>query len=375
MDSLLIIGSAGSVGHDMMYQIAAMRSDIKVIGADVNEEKGIYEIEEALHSAHNFGNYPDLSFRKLNLFDVDGTVEALAEIKPKVICNLGSLGSWWVTRLLPDDIYHKIGPVGPWIPNHFTLAYKLMQAVKKSKINTQVVNGAFPDLTNVILSRLGMAPTCGGGNMDLGISRVRRIVARDLKIPFRDVFVYGVGHHGTYYTARMDGPMWYKIIADGDDVTDKYPHKKLVEMYQGFGYGKSIQYSSALVDQFRTSSSFLKHCLAIYYNTGEVCASVAGPNGLPGAYPCKLSERGAEVVLPGISLDEAISVNEGGARIDGIESVKSDGTVLFCDENVQYMKEVVRYDCKELKPLDQEDRQKELEAGLKRLYEKYKVKT
>jgi hypothetical protein len=33
------------------------------------------------------------------------------------------------------------------------------------------------------------------------------------------------------------------------------------------------------------------------------------------------------------------------------------------------------YDCKELKPLDQEDHQKELEVGLKRLYEKYKVKT
>jgi hypothetical protein len=38
------------------------------------------------------------------------------------------------------------------------------------------------------------------------------------------------------------------------------------------------------------------------------------------------------------------------------------------------MKEVVGYDCKELKPLDQENRQKELEAGLKRLYENYKIK-
>jgi hypothetical protein len=145
-------------------------------------------------------------------------------------------------------------------------------------------------------------------------------------------------------------------------------------MYQGFGYGKSIQYPSALVDQFRTSSSFLKHCLAIYYNTGDVCASIAGPNGLPGAYPCKLSEKGAEVILPGISLDEAIRVNEEGARIDGIESVRPDGTVVFCDVNVGYMKDVVGYVCKELSPFDQESRQKELETGLKRLYENYKGK-
>ena len=373
MDSLLIIGSAGSVGHDMLYQIASMHRDIKVVGADINEEKGIYEVEEALHTAHNFGNFPDMSFRKINLFDIDATSETLREIKPKVVCNLGSLGSWWVTRLLPDDVYHKIGPVGPWIPNHFTLAYKLMQAVKKSKISTHVVNGAFPDLTNVILYKLGMAPVCGGGNMDLGISRVRRLIARDMAVPFRNVFVYGVGHHGTYYTARMDGPLWYKIIVDGEDVTERYPHRKLVKMYHDFGYGKSVQYQSALVDQFRTSSSFLKHCLAIYYNTGELCASVAGPNGLPGAYPCKLSERGAELVLPGISLEEAVKVNEAGGRIDGIESVKPDGTVVFCDENVAYMKEVVDYDCKELAPMEQETSQKELEAGLKRLYEKYKV--
>ena len=106
MDSLLIIGSAGSVGHDMLYQIASMHRDIKVVGADINEEKGIYEVEEALHTAHNFGNFPDMSFRKINLFDIDATSETLREIKPKVVCNLGSLGSWWVTRLLPDDVYH-----------------------------------------------------------------------------------------------------------------------------------------------------------------------------------------------------------------------------------------------------------------------------
>lgn len=80
------------------------------------------------------------------------------------------------------------------------------------------------------------------------------------------------------------------------------------------------------------------------------------------------------MILPGISLDEAIRVNEEGGRIDGIESVRPDGTVVFCDENVEYMRVVVGYECRELMPFDQESRQKELEAGLKQLYEKYKVK-
>ena len=77
----------------MMYQIASMGLPIKVIGADVNEAKGKWEIEESLHVAHNLGHYPDLSFTKMDLFDVKGTAETLKELRPNVVCNLSSLGS------------------------------------------------------------------------------------------------------------------------------------------------------------------------------------------------------------------------------------------------------------------------------------------
>jgi hypothetical protein len=373
MDSIMIIGSAGSVGHDMMYQIACMGLPVKVIGADVDEEKGRFEVEESIHVAHNLGYYPDISFKKINLFEVDETAELLKEHRPKVICNLASLGSWWVTRLLPPEEYKKIGPIGPWLPNHLTLAHKLMQAVKKSGVDAKVVNGAYPDATNVVLSKLGLEPVCGGGNMDLGMSRVRRIVARELGVPYRSVQVYGVGHHGTYYTARMDGPYWVKILVDGVDVADRFPNEKLTKLYVEAGYGAPGQFKSALVDQMRTASSFLKHVLAVYYHTGEVHTCVTGAAGLPGGYPCRLSEKGAEIVLPGISKEEAIRINEEGGRIDGIERIKDDGTVVFCEENVEHMREVVGYECEELKPRDSGERARELNRLLMKLYDKYNV--
>ena len=369
----MIIGSAGSVGHDMMYQIASMGLPVKVIGADINEEKGQFEIEESLHVAHNLGYYPDLSFRKVDLFDVEGTSETIKELKPRVICNLSSLGSWWITRLLPDDVYKKIGPIGPWLPNHLTLALKLMKAIKKSGIDTRVVNGAFPDTTNVVLGKLGLEPVCGGGNMDLGVFRLKRLIAREMSVPYKSVNIYACGHHGSFYTARLDGPFWVKIIIDGKDFTENYPNEKLKDMYHEAGYAKSTQYAGALIDQMRTAASFLKNVLAIYYDSRETHVCVPGPNGLPGAYPTRLSEEGAEVVLPGISLKEAIEINELGARIDGIEKVKDDGTVVFREENVEYMREIVGYECEELKPSESEERAQELNALLKKLYEKYKV--
>ena len=373
MDSIMIIGSAGSVGHDMMYQIASMGLPIKVIGADVNEAKGKWEIEESLHIAHNLGHYPDLSFSKVDLFDVKGTAETLKELRPKVVCNLSSLGSWWVTRLLPDEEYRKIGPIGPWLPNHLTLAMKLMEAVKRTGLDIKVVNGAFPDATNVILGKLGTAPVCGGGNMDLGIYRLKRLVARAEDVPYKSVTIYGVGHHGTFYTKRLDGPFWVKIIVDGEDMTGRYPNEKLKEMYHAAGYGASVQYSGALVDQMRTAASFLKNVLAVYYDTRRTHVCVPGPNGLPGAYPIRLGEEGAELVLPGISLEEAVEINEAGARNDGIERVKDDGTVVFLEENVKHMREVVGYECEELKPSESEERARELNQLLKRLYDKYNV--
>ena len=373
MDSILLIGSAGSVGHDMMYQIASMGLPIKVIGSDVNETKGRFEIEECLHIAHSFGFYPDLSFEKIDLFDIEGTAEKLEMLQPKVVCNLASLGSWWITRLLPDEEYKKIGPIGPWLPNHLTLAMKLMQAIKKTGLDIKVVNGAFPDATNVVLGKLGMAPVCGGGNMDLGIFRFKRIIARDLGVPYRSVKIYGVGHHGAFYTKRMDAPFWVKILVDGEDMTEQYPNTKLRDMYAEAGYAKSTQYAGALVDQMRTSASFLKNVLAVYYNTNEMMECVPAPKGLPGAYPCRLGENGAEVTIPDLSLEEAIKINEDGAQCDGIERIKDDGTVVYRDENVEYMREVVGYECKELKPSESEERARELNGLLKKLYDKYNV--
>ena len=78
-------------------------------------------------------------------------------------------------------------------------------------------------------------------------------------------------------------------------------------------------------------------------------------------------------MLPGISREEAIWINEEGGKIDGIEKIKDDGTVVFCDKNVEYMREVVGYECKELKPSESEERAHELNTLLKKLYEKYNV--
>jgi len=79
------------------------------------------------------------------------------------------------------------------------------------------------------------------------------------------------------------------------------------------------------------------------------------------------------VVLPDLSLEEAIRINEEGGKYDGIERVKGDGTVVFVEENMRLMREVVGYECEELKVSESEERARELNEKLKKLYEKYNV--
>ena len=374
LGKILIAGCAGSVGHNMLYEIACMTPRFRVVGVDINEEAGLGVMEEALHVAHNLGHFPDFSFRKIDLFNIRETTELLKEIKPDVICNLASLGAWWITRLLPEEVYEKICPIGPWLPNHLTLAHKLMQAVKRSGVDAKVINGAYPDLTNVVLGKMGLTPVCGGGNMDLACERIRRLIAREMKVPANNVTIFGVGHHGAFYTSKMKGPFWLKILVGGDDVSDQFPHDKVRTLYNAAGFGELTRFKEPVVEQHRTASAFLKNIFSIYFDTGELHMCIPGPNGLPGGYPTRLSAKGAEVVLPEeITLKEAIKINEEGARWDGIERVKDDGTVVYVDENVSNMREVLGYECEELKISELEEKAKELNSKLKKLYEKYGI--
>jgi len=369
--TLMVTGAAGSVGHDILFYLSVTNGVGKIIAADMAEEECRSQIKETLVSANFLGFYPDISFRKLDLFDVAATAEAIREIDPKVICHCASLGSWWITRLLPPEVYEKVSPLGPWLPNHLTLALNLMRAIKKAGTNTKVVNAAFPDVSNVVLAKLGLAPVCGGGNMDFLCGFVRYVVSKDLNVSADDVSIYGVGHHGAYYTARMSEPYYLKILKHGEDVTDKFPHKKLRDLCYAEGFFGRPQLKGPLANQFRVAASFLRNTLAIYFNTSELRMSVPGPNGLPGGYPCRLSREGADVVLPhDLTLEDAVEINEKGAKFDGIEAVKEDGTVIYLDENVRNMEVVLGYSCKELRISEVDERAKELNAKLGKLYEK-----
>jgi hypothetical protein len=65
--------------------------------------------------------------------------------------------------------------------------------------------------------------------------------------------------------------------------------------------------------------------------------------------------------------EEARRITERAQRGDGIESIAADGVVRFTREAAEAMREVLGYDCSELRPEEADDRVVELRARLAEL--------
>jgi hypothetical protein len=96
---------------------------------------------------------------------------------------------------------------------------------------------------------------------------------------------------------------------------------------------------------------------------------------MPGGYPVRATAEGVQVFLPdGITMQEAVRINEEGGKADGIERISDDGTVYFTAEVVRSMKDTIGFDVKPMRPNDVDERAREIGAAYRRtLSEKYGI--
>ncbi|WP_201360045.1 hypothetical protein [Dictyobacter formicarum] len=79
--------------------------------------------------------------------------------------------------------------LGPRLPWHLALIYKLMQAVSMSGQTVQVLNAIYPDVVNPILAKVGLAPTTGIEDLANNVPALRQAVAGLLNMPREQVDV------------------------------------------------------------------------------------------------------------------------------------------------------------------------------------------
>lgn len=375
MGKTVMIVGLGDLGGWVLEFLARRHGVRRIVTCDIREDWGYAKTMTAAVGASQEGYNKRLEFRKVDLYDVNGTAELLTEINPDVIYSATTLQSWWVPLLLPHEVAEKseVAGIGPEVSVHLVLTYKLMQAFKKSDIKARVLNNSYPDVVNPVLWRNGFKIDIGSGNSDLCMEDIRQTISYQYNVPPQEVSVYLYTAHPMNTLAnKKDIPYILKIYVSGIDVTGKHDGKKLV---QGFNSALLPAKMTTWLAHPRVAASAVKNIMAMINDTNEL-TNLPGPNGLPGGYAVRVSAKGAEVVLPeGVTMEQAVQVNLDALKFDGIQEIKEDGTLVFTEESRRLTEEWLGADIgRDLKLADVEERAKEVVTLTRKLADKCGVK-
>jgi hypothetical protein len=371
--TIMMIGM-GDLGGHVLEMLVRAPGTRRIITADINEEWAYRKTNIAAFGASQLGHYPDVEFTKIDLYNIDQAAEIITKYKPEIIYSAVSLQSWWVINTLPKDVFEELDLVrfGPWLPMHLTLVYKLMQAVKQTGLDIKVINSAFPDAVHPVLDKVGLAPTIGIGNVANPVPAIRCAIAHQLGKRMQSVEVlFFAQHYVSHYLPRFGtsggAPFHLSVRVDGQDVTSSVDiDAALAEIPTRF------RRAGGRDGQILTASSAAAITLAMADDSRAIMHAPA-PNGLPGGYPVRVTKEGGEVILPeGLTMEEAIRINEVGQRYDGIDRIDDDGTVTYAEESVALIKEMIGWDCPQMKLAESEEHSRELGRVFKKFSDKFK---
>ena len=190
-------------------------------------------------------------------------------------------------------------------------------------------------------------------------------------MPLDAVRVLMVAHHAlgpAVVRSKVDRmpPYFLRIEHGGQDVTEAIgADELLVAPYRR---------TAGPASHFLTAGTTVRLIRALLSDSRALLHEPA-PDGLPGGYPGVVG-RGTVHSAPinGLTLEEAIDINERSHRFDGIEHIEADGTVAFCPEAAAVLRVELGYDCDRLPPEESEERAKELIARFREYAARHGVK-
>ena len=307
------------------------------------------------------GHTKQFKHHRLDLADEEAAARLLDEIRPDVILHSATVQS--PRKFMNADIDDRLraeirkATFSLWLPWHLLPAVLLVRAVERSGIDTLIVNAAFPDVVNAAIWRgLGHGPIAGAGNVEVCAATVLRYVMAATGRPAADIDVLLVGSHALMAFGAAVTPHHVRIAVDGKDVTARYDLAAILSSWpEPINWGKTDWFSLF-------GASAVKNAVALVGDT-PVRTHLSGPMGLPGGYPVTIGAGRVALNLPdGLTAAEAVATNNAAGRLDGIDRIESDGTVVYTSEvreameNLGYRCEAVAFDelplrCRELRRL------------------------
>lgn len=363
MSTLLLVG-LGHLGGQLLDELAREVPAWRLVGASRDAGRGRARVNLARLAAVALGHDPRVEFAPLDIGDGEAVAAVVDRVRPDLIVSTVTRQTWWLRDLLPEPDAASLARArfGAWLPVHLAPTLRLMRALRAAGYRGPVVTAAYPDAVNVVCARLGLAPTCGLGNLDEIEPKVRWLAAERLRVAPGALRVTLVAHHalerfvfGDRPAAREAAPPFFLRVACGEeDVTQVAGGDAL--LFAPWPLPATPAWHGL------TAASALRLIRALR-SDAPVRLHAPAPRGLPGGYPVIASRAGVEAApIDGVSLAEAVALNERAQRWDGIERIEADGTVVVCEEDAEVLRHVLGYDGARFAPAEAEARADELVA-------------
>ena len=370
--TVVLIG-LGNLGGPLLDRLAVSAAVGRVVALSRDPDRGSARCNLSRLSAAAVDAAADIEHRSADVLHPEQVADVVDEVSPDLVIHTASMQTWWLLDLFPPEAQVlKEAGFGAWLPLHLVLAIRVMEGLVAARYEGQVINAVYPDVINVVLGRMGMAPTVGVGNVDELVTKVRMVVARNLSIGPHDLDVLLVAHHALQRAAfrgtkgrpsadtavvghRTDDelpPYYLRVGQKGRDLTEQADARGALlgpcPLPDGPGWGGFTAASAAgLVGALLSERTWRMHA--------------PGPAGLPGGYPIDVGGGKIAVAeIPNLTLDEAISINERSHRFDGIERIEEDGSVVFTEDSAAVMRDALGYEGETLQPTEAADRADEL---------------
>jgi hypothetical protein len=370
--TVMLIG-LGDLGGATLELLALQEGISKIVVGSRDLQRGERRCNLVRLGAMAQGHQTEIEFIPLDLDQKDKAAETIFNLSPQIILSTASRMTWWFPKLFPAEQQAQLDQAGfgAWLPVHLDLAMKLMKILKFVGFKGHSLIASYPDAVCPVLKARGLVPSAGFGNVDEVIPKIRWLAGRKLDVHPDELQVTLVAHHALekwiFGDRQGEAPPYYlRVEHEGRDVTQECEAKEWLFSSYPLVDGPEWHYLSA--------SSAVRMVRGLL-SREKVSLHAPGPQGLPGGYPVTVSLEGIELALPpDLSLEAAIEINRASHPFDGIQSIESDGTVLFCQETVEAMNQTLGYGYERLFPWETEERAQDLIDRFRDFAARYGVK-
>lgn len=359
--STVMLTGMGGIGTWALEFLARSPEVDRIVTVKRSPWTGVSAANLAMLGSTFQGHTKQFEHHQLDLADGDAAARLLAEVRPDVILHSATVQSprMFMNAAIDEGLRAEVraATFSLWLPWHLWPASLLVRAAVQAGVEPRIVNAAFPDVVNEALwKHFGFGPAAGIGNVELCAAAVLRYAMAAAGRPAEAVRMWLVGSHALMTFGAAAVPHCFRLEVGGVDVTSDYDLDCILSSWP-----EPIVWSK--VDSFSVfAASAVKNAVALL-GEAPLRTHVTGPMGMPGGYPAFVSGEGVELDLPpGLTVRGAAAMNEAAARLDGIERIEADGTVVYTPEiraameNIGYRCEAVTFEelprrCLELRRL------------------------